>query len=56
MQHRQSGLHSDINTSLINAPTPVYHQRFRRRFFVALFIGLVGLTGFIIILATTFYG
>ena len=56
MQHRHSGLHSDINSAQIDAFAPVRRQRFRRRFFVALFVGLVGLTGFMIVLATVLYG
>lgn len=56
MQHRHPGFHSDINAPQIDSFAPVRYQRFRRRFFVALFVGMVGLVGFIIILATILYG
>jgi uncharacterized membrane protein len=56
MQQRHQGLHSDINTPQIDSFAPAHYQRFRRRFFVALFIGLVGLIGFMIVLATILYG
>jgi hypothetical protein len=56
MQHRHPGLHPDINASQIGPFAPVRYRRFRRRFFVALFVGVVGLVGFIIILATILYG
>jgi hypothetical protein len=56
MQQRHPELHSDINAPQIDSFAPARHQRFRHRFFVALFIGLVGLTGFMIVLATILYG
>ena len=55
MQRQSTGFHANLDASQIEALSPVRHRRFRRRFFVALFIGMIGLTGFLIVLAITLY-
>ncbi|HHY54033.1 MAG TPA: hypothetical protein GYA08_01225 [Chloroflexi bacterium] len=56
MPRQPSGFHAHFNTAPIDALPPVRRQRFRRRFFVALFVGVVGLTGFMIVLAMALSG
>jgi len=56
MQRQSTGFHANIDASQIDALSPVRYRRFRRRFFVALFIGMVGLTGFLIVLSIALYG
>jgi hypothetical protein len=56
MQRQSSGFHANIDAPQLDALTPVRYRRFRRRFFVALFIGMVGLAGFLIVLVIALYG
>lgn len=56
MQRQSPGFHANFDAAPIDAFPPVRRQRFRRRFFIALFIGVVGLTGFMIVLAVALSG
>jgi len=56
MQRPTPRLQANIDAAPIDALPPVRYRRFRRRFFVALFIGMIGLTGFLIVLAIALYG
>lgn len=56
MQRQSTGFHANIDSSSVGSLPPVRYRRFRRRFFVALSIGLLGLTGFLIVLSIALYG
>ncbi|HQY90380.1 MAG: hypothetical protein WAU00_04425 [Caldilinea sp.] len=55
-QRQQPMFRPEIDASQFGASTAKSHLRFRRRFFIALFIALLGLTGFLVVLAVAIHG
>lgn len=57
MRQRQPPmLRSKVDAPQFGVSTAKGYLRFRRRFFVALFIALLGLTGFLAVLAVAIHG